>query len=307
VSTHLLPRVTSPAIGTTDASSAVALRSNTGIRSEDRLVFHGGSNRHRGFQPGPLLIHAEEQLDHPHPHPALSASAHRDGGDSDAESPERKRMRLDDEYEIALAVLEVPRNYKEAMGCVDAVKWKDAIRSEIKSHVTNHTWDLVSRPHGVKVIGHKWVFAHKFGEMGEIVRYKARLVALGFLQTHGVDYTDTYSPVASTNTIRVFLSMCCHHKLFIRQFDIETAFLNGDLEETVYMSVPEGIAVADGICVSCAEVYTVSSKQPMSGSRRFDPSFPRWGSRSVVRTHVCSSAMLVRNRRCSLCSMSTTS
>lgn len=102
-------------------------------------------------------------------------------------------------------------------------------------------------PAHVKVVGCKWVFAHKLNEKGEITRYKARLVALGYLQTHGLDYWDTYSPVASMNTIRVFLFVCCKRKLKIRQFDNETVFLNGDFEEEVYMVIPPGVHAASGM------------------------------------------------------------
>ncbi|GMG17953.1 unnamed protein product [Phytophthora fragariaefolia] len=107
--------------------------------------------------------------------------------------------------------------------------------------------NLVRRPHGVNVIGSKWVSAHKFDEHGNIVRYNARLVALGCLQTRGVDYYYTYSPVASTYTICVFLAVCCCKRLKIKLFDVETAFLNGTLGESVYMAVPQGIRADGGL------------------------------------------------------------
>ena len=88
------------------------------------------------------------------------------------------------------------------------------------------------------MIGYKWVFARKYNEHEHFLRHKARLVAQGFLQTKGVDYLHTYYPVASINSIRVFLAICCARSYKIRQFDVETASLNGDLEEKVYMKVP---------------------------------------------------------------------
>jgi hypothetical protein len=108
-----------------------------------------------------------------------------DGSDSDSDDgePENKRPRFDS-YEVALAALELPRTYKEAIAMPDSGKWREAKCSEIRSHMRNHTWDLVTRPRGVKVIGNKWVFAHKYDEHRNITRYKARLVAHGFLQTH---------------------------------------------------------------------------------------------------------------------------
>ncbi|KAJ0392282.1 hypothetical protein P43SY_006190 [Pythium insidiosum] len=93
------------------------------------------------------------------------------------------------------------RGYAEAMASPDAAQWKEAIRSEIKSHIRNHTWDMVMRPRDGRVIDSKWVFARKYDEHGNIARYKARLVARGYLQMRGVDYMETYSPVASMNTI----------------------------------------------------------------------------------------------------------
>lgn len=148
---------------------------------------------------------------------------------------ENKRLRLTDGYEIALAAAEVPRTYAEAIASPGAPRWKDAMRCKIRSHIRNHTWDYVRRPPGVKVIGCKWVFAHKFDEHGNIVRFKARLVALACLQTLRIDYSSTYSPVASLNTTRVFLTVCCQLGYFIKQYDVETAFLNDQLEELVFM------------------------------------------------------------------------
>ena len=82
---------------------------------------------------------------------------------------------------------------REALQSMDAEKWKVAIQAEINARLKNHTWDAVYRIPGIKVIGHKSVFGHKYDENGEIVRYKARLVALGYLQAHGFAYFDAYS------------------------------------------------------------------------------------------------------------------
>ncbi|GMF39904.1 unnamed protein product [Phytophthora fragariaefolia] len=86
-----------------------------------------------------------------------------------------------------------------------------------------------------------WVFALKRDEHGNIIRYKARLVALGRVQTYGVDYTSTYSPVANLNTVRIFLAVCYQRGYMVKHYDVETAFLNGDLEEEVYM-VPQKVS-----------------------------------------------------------------
>ncbi|OWZ13372.1 polyprotein [Phytophthora megakarya] len=126
--------------------------------------------------------------------------------DDDISEPDPKRLRLTDGYEVALAVRKIPRAYAEAMKSPCAAQWEEAIRRELRSHFSNHTWDAVRRPFGAKVIGCKWVFGIKRDGEGNIVRYKARLVTQGFHQRYGVDYWDTYSPVASLNTGRVFLA-----------------------------------------------------------------------------------------------------
>jgi hypothetical protein len=114
----------------------------------------------------------------------------------------------------------------------------------------------VERKPTLKVIGTKWVFAIKRNEHGEIERYKARLVALGYRQTYGVDYLETYSPVANMNSIRVFLAMCCHSGLYIHHYDVDTAFLNGHLEEDVYVFPPDGVQTkANQVCKLNRSLY----------------------------------------------------
>ena len=129
--------------------------------------------------------------------------------------PGTKRQCVDD-YEISLSATDVPMNLRETLQSTDAELWKEAIQAEIKTHVKNRTWDAVYRLPGVKVIGHKLAFGYKYDEKGDIVRYKARLFALG-LQTHGFDYFDTHSPVACSNTIRVFFLVCCSIQYVIWQ------------------------------------------------------------------------------------------
>ncbi|KAE9354977.1 hypothetical protein PR003_g3065 [Phytophthora rubi] len=226
---------------------------------ENMIVFSGGSRRalyHSDTQP--RLLPSSEVVQPTREIPLLTEGSHSfdrapsdddnyvSGNSRGDDEPDNKRPRTDD-YEMAMAAMEVPRSYNEAMSSPASAKWKEAIRREIRSHVQNHTWDLLMRPRGVKVIGNRWIFALKYDENGNVTRYKARLVALGYLQTQGIDYTHTYSPVASMNTIRVFLAVCCQRHFLIRQFDIETAFLNGDLDEDVYMEPPEGVRVPVGM------------------------------------------------------------
>jgi hypothetical protein len=151
----------------------------------NRMVFNGGgTGRARSIMSDQRRLltdgDARDVVRHDNIVPLLASSPASLNDDSiDDHEPENKRQRTD-EYEIALAVSDLPRSYAEAIASPEGAKWKEAIRREIRSHVQNRTWDLVTRPRGAKVIGCKWVFARKYDEHGNIARYKARLVAQGF-------------------------------------------------------------------------------------------------------------------------------
>ena len=106
-------------------------------------------------------------------------------------------------------------------------------------------------PNGVKAIGCKWVFKTKRDSLGNIERYKARLVAKGFTQKEGIDYTETFSPVSKKDSLRVILALVAHFDFELQQMDVKTAFLNGDLDEEVYMKQPEGFPSSDGEQLVC--------------------------------------------------------
>lgn len=163
--------------------------------------------------------------------------------DSDDQPSSPKRLRLT--YEEAHVAFEAPSTYQQALNSSEKEEWKKAIKSELQALNSKQTWTLVKRDPSQKVIGSKWVFAIKRDEHGNIQRYKARLVALGYRQTQGVDYSETYSPVANMNSVRTFLALSSQKGYFIQQFDVDTAFLNGKLEEDIYMLPPEGTDVND--------------------------------------------------------------
>ncbi|CAH9103236.1 unnamed protein product [Cuscuta epithymum] len=114
---------------------------------------------------------------------------------------------------------------------------------EIKSIVKNKTWELATLPSNHKAIGVKWVFKIKKNAKGEVEKYKARLVAKGYAQRHGVDYEEVFAPVARLETIRLIIALAAHNKWKIHQMDVKSAFLNGFLEEEVYIEQPEGYKV----------------------------------------------------------------
>lgn len=164
-----------------------------------------------------------------------------DRSESIVQGSERPPKRLRIGYKEANAALETPTTFKDAINSPQAKMWKEAIDAELKALNTKKTWTSIKSNPSQKVIGTKWVFTIKRNEQGEIERYKARLVALGYRQTYGIDYSETYSPVANMNSIRVFLALCCHFGLHIHQYDVDTAFLNGHLEEEVFIHPPEGV------------------------------------------------------------------
>lgn len=132
-----------------------------------------------------------------------------------------------------------PLTVQEAMNSSEAQLWKQAMQSEYNSLLDNNTWELVDLPSDKKAINCKWVFKTKRGADGEIVKHKARLVIKGCAQKRGLDYEDTFSPVVRYNSMRFLFAMAVKHDLEIHQMDAITAFLQGDLEETIYMVQPE--------------------------------------------------------------------
>ncbi|KAL2248476.1 UNVERIFIED_CONTAM: Retrovirus-related Pol polyprotein from transposon TNT 1-94 [Sesamum indicum] len=138
-----------------------------------------------------------------------------------------------------------PITFKDAMASLEAKQWKQAVKSEMDSIVSNGTWVLVDVPPGCTTIGCKWIFKRKLKPDGTIDKFKARLVAKGFKQKEGIDYFDTYSPVARLTTIWVLIALASVYNLPIHQMDVKTAFLYGELEEEIYMDQTEGF-VAHG-------------------------------------------------------------
>ncbi|KAL1205729.1 Retrovirus-related Pol polyprotein from transposon RE2 [Cardamine amara subsp. amara] len=132
----------------------------------------------------------------------------------------------------------IPKTYEEAK---EIKVWMDAIDAEIEAMVRNHTWDVNDLPSGKRAVTSKWVFTIKYHSNGEIERYKARMVARGFTQTYGEDYTDTFAPVAKLHTVRVILSLATNLSWELWQMDVKNAFLQGELEEEVYMKPPPGL------------------------------------------------------------------
>jgi hypothetical protein len=153
---------------------------------------------------------------------------------------------------IVYLVDDTPMTIEHAYSSLDADLWKEAVRSEMYSIMSNGTWKVVDQPYGCKPIGCKSVFKKKLRPDGTIERYTARLVAKGYTQKEGEDFFDTYSPVARLTTIRVLISLAASYGLTIHQMNVKIAFLNGELEEDIYMDQPDGFIanVKRAKCVS---------------------------------------------------------
>ncbi|WKA02171.1 hypothetical protein VitviT2T_020389 [Vitis vinifera] len=173
-------------------------------------------------------------------------------------STRTKRLAIPNDYVVYLQECDYnigaendPESFSQAMSCKESELWYNAMKDEMSSMKCNDVWDLVELPNGAKTIGCKWVFKTKKDSLGNIERYKARLVAKGFTQKEGIDYTETFSPVSKKDSLRIILALVAHFDLELQQMDVKTAFLNGELEEEVYMKQPEGFPSSDGEQLVC--------------------------------------------------------
>lgn len=150
-----------------------------------------------------------------------------------------------------------PRTYKEAIEGPEAQQWIAAMDDEIKSHAENRTWTLTTLPANRKVVGSKWIFKRKLDEDGNIVRYKARLVAQGFSQKYGTDFDEVFAPVVRQVTFRTLLTVADQRGMLVKHAYVKTAYLHGELEEAVYMKQPTGYEAQDrdAVCLIKKGLY----------------------------------------------------
>lgn len=151
----------------------------------------------------------------------------------------------DNEYGCS-AIIDEPLTYAAAMKSSESDQWLAAMNDELQSLERNDTWSLVERPKSRNIVGCKWVFKLKTRPNSETPKYKARLVAKGYSQHAGIDYGETFSPVVRYDSVRIILAIAAAEDMEMVQFDIKTAFLNGDLEEEIFMELPEGMKDANG-------------------------------------------------------------
>ena len=133
-----------------------------------------------------------------------------------------------------------PSTYEEV---VEQQMWKDAMVEEYQSIMKNDLWEVVSRPEGKSVATSKWIYKIKHAANGSVEKYKARFVARGFSQKEGVDYDETFAHVARYTSIRAIISLASVLSWRLHQMDVKTAFLNGIIEEEVYIEQPKGFMI----------------------------------------------------------------
>ncbi len=141
-----------------------------------------------------------------------------------------------------------PVTYHEAVTAPDATKWKEAMDAEVKALNKNKTWDLVDLPLDRRALRGRWVYQYKRDGNGSITKHKARWVVKGFEQRYGVDYNETYASVVKSTTYKVAFAVAAYYDYHLEQMDVKTAFLNGKLDELVFVTQPTGYVKGPLVC-----------------------------------------------------------
>ena len=151
-------------------------------------------------------------------------------------------------FTSSITEIQVPQGIPEAF---KRPKQKAVVNVEVEALEKNGTWEITDLPKGKKSVGCKWIFTVIYKVDGNMNRYKARLVAKGFTQSYGIDYQETFALVAKLNTVRVLLSLAANLDWSLHQLDVKNAFLNGDLEEEVYMDISTGLETTSNFNKVC--------------------------------------------------------
>ena len=130
-----------------------------------------------------------------------------------------------------------------------SLDWQKSMQNEIQALKDNGTWTLDHLPAGKRALGSQWVHKTKFKSNGEVERLKSRLVVLVKYQQVGIDYHETFAPVAKMTTVRAFLAIAASKNWELHQMDVHNAFLHGDLDEEIYMKLPPGFESSDSSLV----------------------------------------------------------
>lgn len=152
-------------------------------------------------------------------------------------------------YDVGIVI--DPKNDLKDITCSQSSMWTYTMYHEMKSMVNNDVWELVELPRNCKAIDCKWIFKTKTDSKGKIERFKARLMAKGFTQKEGIDFSETFSPVSTKDSFRIIIALVAHFDLELHQMDVKTSFLNDDLNEEVYMQQPEDFVTSSNEHLIC--------------------------------------------------------
>ena len=190
---------------------------------ESEFLSEGGD--HRQVELDEVQLDTDEPLEEPEVQVDVEPSTHTlRRSNRESRPPERLYLIQEKSLDVLLIEETDPFTYREAMLDIDSAKWQEAMKSELDSMHQNQVWDLVQLPEGIVPIGCKWVYKRKRGPDGKVETFKARLVAKGYTQRPGVDYDETFSPVAMLKSIRILLAIAVYHDYEIWQMDVKTAF-----------------------------------------------------------------------------------
>jgi hypothetical protein len=162
-----------------------------------------------------------------------------------------------------------PISFEEAQSRPDADQWMEAMKEELASLQSCGTWRLSKVPPGRNVLPVRWVFRIKRDTNGQVERYKARLVAKGFSQRPGLHFDELYAPMHKHATLRAMLAQAASEDLELRQLDVKTAYLYGDIDRELYIQQPPGFE--DGAHQACLQLKNLydSSRAPICGTRNW--------------------------------------
>jgi Reverse transcriptase (RNA-dependent DNA polymerase) len=178
-----------------------------------------------------------------------------------------------------------PCEWRKAM---QDLKWKMVMFEEMRALVKNDTWDMVLRPSGKNVVGYKWLYSVKYNPEGKVNIFKTRLVAKGYTQIYGVDYEETFAPVAKINTVRTLISYAVNLGWDLCQLDVKNTFLHGDLKEEVFMEIPPGFVneqLRDKVCRLKRSLYGLK-QSPRAWFEIFSMAMKRLGYRQSDADHI---------------------
>jgi len=240
------PEIVNAPVNTEDQAAG---NSNIAAFDEDEFYNPFGTPVHEHGESSSQNVDPSNMHEFYQPHP----STHKWSRDHPLEQvignpskPIQTRRQLATDAELCLYALHVsltePKNLKEAMA---DPAWINSMQEEIHQFDRLDVWELVDKPIGQLIITLKWIWKNKLDEESNVIRNKTRLVARGYRQEEGIDFEESFAPVARMEAVRLFIAFCAHKSITIYQMDVKTAFLYGPLKEEVYVVQPEGFVDPD--------------------------------------------------------------